>query len=297
MKHKILALALALLLCATALAEVYEISEENQMNFGRLLINLIRAYETPAPGDAEAVQSVVDAIGVMSERDGEVAQAIADHWMRVYADPGYHLYIHDGGERATALEGTSIPDSPQHAFVVLGFKLERGEMTDELKQRCDAAAAAARSFPQAILVCSGGATGSKNPKNHTEAGMMKAYLTKNCGIDASRIIIDESARSTVENAVNTFAMMREHGVTSYTIVTSAYHQRWGQVDYNCMAAFYRQAYGYEVELLENYCCDIHYNEQYKNDARWALYHLSVMLGLPDEVTEAISTAIYGAAQT
>ena len=282
---------LALLLCGVAMAEVYEISDENQMNFGRLLIDLIHAKEKPAPGDGEAVQGVVDAIGALSDTDRQVAQAIADHWMRVYADPNYALYIHDGGERATALEGTSIPDSPQHAFVVLGYKLECGEMAPELGKRCEAAAAAARSFPNALLVCSGGATGSKNPNNHTEAGMMKDYLVNKCGIDATRIIIDESARSTVENAVNTFAMMRAHGVTSYTIVTSAYHQRWGQVDYNCMAAFYRLAYGYEVELLENYSCDIDYNEQYANDARWALYHLAVMLGLPQEVMDAIQAAI------
>ena len=282
MKHRIAAmiLALTLLLCAAARAEVYHISDENQMNFGRLLIDLIHAKEKPAPGDGEAVQGVVDAIGALSESDRAVAEMIADHWMAVYADANYAMYIHDGGERATALEGTSIPDSPQHAFVVLGYKLERGEMAPELVKRCEAAAAAARSFPNTILVCTGGPTGSNNPKMHTEGGVMKAYLTKNCGIDASRIIIDESARSTVENAVNTFAMMRAHGVTTYTIVTSAYHQRWGQVDYNCMAAFYRLAYGYEARVLENYSCDITYNEQYANDARWALYHLSVLLDLP-----------------
>ncbi len=293
MKRRIIALTLilGLLLCAAARAEIYHISDENEMNFGRLLINLIHARENPQPGDADAVQGVIDAIGAMNEGDRVVAEQIAEHWMQVYVDPNYPMYIHDGGQRATALEGTDIPDSPTHAFVVLGYKLQNGGMTDELVKRCDAAAAAARSFPNTILVCTGGPTGSNNPKKHTEGGMMKAYLTEKCGIDASRIFIDEEALSTVQNAEKTFAIMRQQAVTTYTIVTSAYHQRWGQVDYNCMAAFYRQAYGYDARVLENYSCDITYNKEFKNDARWALYHLAVLLDLPDEVMEAIRRAI------
>ena len=286
-----LLLAIMLVLAHAALADVYEISDENEMNFGRLCINLIHAYEHPSPNDAAAIQSVVDAIGAMDESDRAVAEAIADHWMRVYANPDYEMFIHDGGERATALENIGLSDDSGHAFVVLGFKLEKGEMTKELMLRCEAAAAAARSFPNAILICSGGATGSYNPKKHTEAGLMKQYLVEKCGIDAARIFIDEDARSTVENAENTFAIMRERGVTSYTIVTSAYHQRWGQVVYNCMNAFYRQAYGYEAALTGNYSCDINSNPDYPNEARWAVYQLAVMLDLPDEVMDAIKRAI------
>ena len=265
----VLAAVLVLMLGTGALADVYHISDENEMNFGRLCIVLIRACESPTPGDADAVQSVLDAIGAMDAGDRVVAEAIAQHWM----------------------EGSALPDSPTHAFEVLGFKLKNGEMTEELALRCEAAAAAARSFPHAILVCSGGATGSNNPKKHTEAGLMKAYLTEKCGIDASRIFIDEQARSTVENAENTFRILQAQGVQSYTVVTSAYHQKWGQVIYNAMAAFYRQTYGYDTQILENYSCNITYNEEYPNDARWAVYQLAVMLDLPDEVMEAIKRSI------
>ena len=287
-------MSLALLLLGSfALADVYHISDENEMNFGRLCIDLIHAYEKPSPTDADTLNSVLDAIGAMDAGDRAVAEAIAEHWMRVYvdADGSYKMHIYDGGQRATALEGTAIPDSPAHAFVVLGFKLERGEMTNELMLRCEAAAAAARSFPNAILVCSGGATGSNNPQNHTEAGLMKAYLTGKCGIDEARIVIDEAARSTVQNAENTFEIMRSRGVSTYTVVTSEYHQKWGQVVYNAMGAFYRQAYGYDAQILENYSCDITSNPDYPNEARWALYQLAVMLDLPDEVMEAIKRAI------
>lgn len=295
MKKKITALlvALALLLGTPALAAVYRISDENNMNFGRLGIDLLRAVESPSPDDQQAIDSVLDAIGAMSASDREVAQAIVDHWMRIYvnADGAYQSHIHYGGDRAPELEGTAIPDSATHAFVVLGFKLKNGQMTDELMQRCDAAAAAARSFPNTLLICSGGATGSNNPKKHTEAGLMKAYLTEKCGIDASRIVIDEKARSTLQNAENTFKIMQALGVQTYTLVTSAYHQRWGQVIYNTMCAFYRQSYGYGAELVENYSCNITESEDYSDDPRWGLYKLTVVLDLPDDVVEAMKKAL------
>lgn len=293
LKRIALLVALAILAGAAAMGEGYHISGDNEMNFGRLGIVLLRAYEKPSPDDEAAVETVLDAIGAMDARDREVAEAIAEHWMRVYvnADGSYRLYIHDGGERATALEGSAIPDASTHAFVVLGFELKNGEMTDELKGRCQAAAAAARAFPNAILICSGGATGPHNPQKHTEAGLMKDYLTRQCGIDASRIYIDEKARSTVENARNTFAIMRERGVSTYTLVTSTYHQKWSQVLYNAMAAFCHQSAGYDATLVENYCFDIAPDEAFRNDDRWAMRQLVVMLDLPDEVVEAMKRAL------
>ena len=66
-----------------------------------------------------------------------VAAAIAEHWEKVWLDPDYRLFLY-GTDDPSAL-----PVTGKHAFVVLGFRLQNGEMTDELKGRCDAAAAAA----------------------------------------------------------------------------------------------------------------------------------------------------------
>ena len=164
--------------------------------------------------------------------------------------------------------------------MVLGYQLQNGEMTRELKGRCEAAAAAARSFPDALIVCSGGATGSNNPEGHTEAGMMKAYLTGKCGIAADRILTDEEAMTTAENAVNTFRMLMENDVKSITVVTSSYHQRWGQVLCNAMAALYWRWYGYSVDIVENYCYDIQTtNKAFQKDERMAERQLRSLLGL------------------
>ena len=289
MKRKIVALivALALLMGAAALAEGYRIDAGNAGNFGTLLVDLMHAYETPQPGDAEAVEAAVAAIAGVSATDGEVARAIADHWNTVYvnADGTYRLYLYGNGERALALEETGMSDSPAHAFVVLGFELKDGEMTDELKGRCRAAAAAARSFPSAILVCSGGATGKNNPKNHPEAGLMKEYLVSKCGIDAARIYTDERAMTTLENAVNTFAILREHGIETFTLVTSSYHQRWAQVLYNALSALYKQANGYNPRIVGNYSFPVDPGDRYQHDDRFAVRQLCSMLNLPDEVVE------------
>ena len=282
MKLSALILALALLLCAPALAEDYHISEDNMTNFTNLLTGMMQAYEQPSEGDNAFFDMALEAIGSVSDTDLELATAILDHWRSVYLNPNYPLYLYQGEESAETLAVTNIPDSPTHAFVVLGYELKDGEMTDELIGRCNAAAAAARAYPTTILVCSGGATGDNNPEMHTEAGMMRDYLRNVCGIDEARIFTDERAMTTLENAVNTFAILREQGVQTLTVVTSAYHQRWGQVLYNAMAALQRLGSGYSAELVGNYSFPIEAPEQFRQDDRFALRQLSSMLGLPRE---------------
>lgn len=276
-----LAVALALLCAACASAEdYYHIDKNNEANFGVLLPALLSAYEQPSDGDEAYIDWVLEAIGSINATDLAVARAIVDHWKAVYLDPDYPMLLYDGGERATALEASNPQIGERHAFVVLGFELKDGEMTDELKGRCNAAAAAARSCPRAILVCSGGATGENNPEGHTEAGMMKAYLTGTCGIDPDRIFIDENAMTTLENAVNTFAILRAQGIETMTIVTSSYHQRWSQVLYNAMSALCAAGWGYSARIVGNYSFPIEPAEVYTHDARIAIRQLGSMLGLP-----------------
>ena len=217
----------------------------------------------------------------ISREDAAVANRIAGHWKDVYLNPEYRQCAFREDSYANELIGEGVPNSSRHAFVVLGYELMNGEMTDELKGRCNAAAAAARTFPETILVCSGGATGPNNPDRHTEAGMMKDYLVHVCGIDASRVFTDETAMTTADNAVNSLAIMQNEGVRSMTIVTSSYHQRWGQVLYNAVSALYEQEFGYAPMIIANYCYDTPpENAAYLQDARIAVSQLRGILGLP-----------------
>ena len=219
---------------------------EEAPGIGRLLRDLVIAHEFPGPVILERIDKVTEAL------HDEVVSSVTEHWKRVYLDPDFRLLIH-GRDDAGAL---NIPDASHHAFAVLGYGLENGEMTEELKMRCDAAAAAAQAFPEAVLVCTGGATGNNNPERHTEAGMMRDYLIRVRGISPDRICTDESALTTAENALNTFMILRDLNRTTLTVITSTYHQRWGQALYNAVGAQYRRDHGFSVTIIGNYCCDV-----------------------------------------
>ncbi len=253
------------------------------ITMGRLLSDLVLAYENPDQVDIAMIDAEVEALG------DEIAAAVAEHWKKVYLDPDYHL-LYSGTDSADLLE---IPDPAHHAFAVLGYQLKDGEMTAELIGRCDAAAEAARAFPEAILVCTGGATGANNPEGHTEAVLMKDYLVS-CGIDAARIFTDEKAMTTVENAQNTFRILQEQGIRTMTVITSGYHQRWGQALYNAVGAQWKQQEGYAVEIIGNYCFYIETsNGMYRRDDRIAAMQLAQILKLPMEENAELQLRING----
>ena len=255
----------------------------DDITMGRLISDLVLAYENPDPADIAVLDAEVKAIG------DEIAFAVAEHWKKVYLDPDYRL-LYSGKDSAELL---AVPDPSHHAFAVLGYQLKDGEMTAELIGRCDAAAEAARAFPEAILVCTGGATGANNPDRHTEAGLMKEYLVS-CGIDASRIFTDEKAMTTAENALNTFRILQEQGIRTMTVITSGYHQKWGQVLYNAVGAQWRQREGYAVEIIGNYCFDTAPSAAvYLRDDRIAAAQLAQILKLPAEQSAELQMRING----
>lgn len=261
---RIAALALLIALCSGFCRA------EEAPSAGRLLRDLVIANEYPGPVILERIDEEARAL------NDEVVSSVTEHWKRVYLSEDYRLLIH-GRDDAGALD---VPDDSRHAFAVLGYGLENGEMTEELKKRCDAAAAAAEAFPGAVLVCTGGATGSNNPERHTEAGMMKDYLVRVRGISPDRIFTDESALTTAENALNTFMILRDLGRTTLTVITSTYHQRWGQALYNAVGAQYRRDHGFSVRIIGNYCCDAEPTvDSFRQDDRYAVYQLGQILGL------------------
>ncbi len=297
-RDAVILLAVCLLASLAALAmrlskkEGPPVSEANARNAAALLADLVSAAERPTEGDEARIAADLAAVRAVNGTDYRLLKAIADHWRQVYLDPGFVLYLYHGDGSAPELAGAGIPDSPQHAIAVLGYALRNGRMQPELKGRCEAAAAAARALPHAILVCSGGPTGSNNPLGRTEAGLMKAYLTEKCGIDPARIYIDEAAMTTGENAVNTFEILRENGIRTVTIVTSAYHQRRGQAVYRTAAELCRRRYGYSVEIVGNYNYDVAPSSSGLNmDARIAARQIAGLLELPDEAMSVFSRSV------
>lgn len=230
-------LSLLLALCFFAVAAC----AESSLSVGALLADLAAAYLSPSVQAIEKIDADAEAL------DNPLASALAEQWKKTWLDPDYRflMYGTDSPEE--------LPVSGRHAFVVLGFELENGEMTEELAGRCDAAVAAARVFPDSILVCSGGATGENNPEKHTEAGLMKSYMSEECGINPERIFMDERAMTTDQNMLYSMKILQEQQVETVTVVTSDYHQLRGQTLLCAMSEMVRREQGYSVEIVGNWC--------------------------------------------
>lgn len=246
-----LALLLVLLLLAvSAGAESWPASKKNIPRI-KTLLGILRK-SCAGPLDADAADAVLEKIRLENEADYAVALAVTDHWKEAVMDTGYRIFLWRDEKEAGTLLRSGLDFGGRHAFVVLGYRLDNGKMTDELKGRCQAAAAAARSYPGSILVCTGGATGTGNPTGNTEAAEMKKYLVRTCGIDAERIFTDEKSLTTLDNAVNSLWILNAQGIESMTLVTSDYHQRWGQIVFNAVAAIYANSTGTRIRIVGNY---------------------------------------------
>jgi uncharacterized SAM-binding protein YcdF (DUF218 family) len=58
-----------------------------------------------------------------------------------------------------------------------------------------------------------------------ESILAKAFLTENCGIPDSVVLIDTVSRNTYENAVESKKIMNTKGLKSAIMITSAWHMR------------------------------------------------------------------------
>ena len=277
----LIALVLLTLAVRRQMVKKSPVVTDNARNFGTLVMDLVRAYETPSEKDMQTIEADLETIRSVKEDDYAVARALTDTWQKVYLDPDYRLFLY-GKDDPSVLEEYGIVNSPSQAIVVLGFELSNGEMQPELISRCDAASELAKAFPEAILVCSGGATGKNNPDKHTEAGLMKEYLTQNCGIDSSRIYTDEEAMTTVENVRKTFEILEKQDVHTMTIVTSQYHQKRSQALYGVMTHVYRQERDYTIQSVGNFCYEKTDTSNNTPDDRLAIQGMVELLHLPKE---------------
>jgi uncharacterized SAM-binding protein YcdF (DUF218 family) len=79
----------------------------------------------------------------------------------------------------------------------------------------------ARQYPDARLVFSGGNASLQRDKP-TEADQVRDYFLQS-GIDASRLILENQARNTYENAVNSKRLVHPIEGENWVLITSAYH--------------------------------------------------------------------------
>jgi uncharacterized SAM-binding protein YcdF (DUF218 family) len=111
-------------------------------------------------------------------------------------------------------------DFSKPAIVILGYGLTPdGSMRAILRRRVLTGLVVAQFFPQSPIIVTGG-----NPQNgKTEAGQMRNMLML-LGFPANRIIVEDKANSTVQNARFSVPLAKQAGTSGIILVTSTTHQ-------------------------------------------------------------------------
>ena len=117
-------------------------------------------------------------------------------------------------------EVVAAKDFSKPAIVILGYGLnDNGTMRTILRRRVLTGLTIAQFFPQSPIIVTGG-----NPRNgNTEAEQMRKMLML-LGIPANRIILEDRANSTVQNAQFSVPLAKEAGTSGIILVTSSTHQ-------------------------------------------------------------------------
>lgn len=126
---------------------------------------------------------------------------------------------------ATAWQDGSGPEG----FIILGGAIDqrqsntgRGEISlNGAAERLTEALALARRYPNARVVFSG-FSDRLSPTGDSE-GQLFARFAPALGLDPARMIIEDKARNTDENAVFTAALVRQHDPARWVLITSAAH--------------------------------------------------------------------------
>jgi len=129
----------------------------------------------------------------------------------------------------------TLPDDDSLCIVVMGYSLHaNGTVKEELIGRLQTALSVLESYPNAYILCTGGGTAAYNP-GITEAGAMAQWLT-DAGVPEEKIIIENRAYSTEENAINAFRILKDDypEVDTLVLVSSDYHLR------RCKLLFYAE---------------------------------------------------------
>jgi uncharacterized SAM-binding protein YcdF (DUF218 family) len=111
-------------------------------------------------------------------------------------------------------------DFSKPAIVILGYGLNpNGSMRTILRRRVLTGLTVAQFFPQSPIIVTGG-----NPQNgNTEAGQMQKMLLL-LGFPPDRIIVEDKANSTVQNAQFSVPLAKQAGTSGIILVTSTTHQ-------------------------------------------------------------------------
>ena len=214
-KRKLLCTLLALLLVLSMVPTAW--AAEDATSCIRQMISYYQYYQEGAETD-------------IARLTGELAgidDAQADAWGKIM---DFWSYANTEMEIPSGELPDGLPEDDSLCIVVLGYQLSAyGSVKPELAGRLEVALKSAEKYPNAYILCTGGATASRT-RSKTEAGQMAAWLEKR-GIDENRIIVEDQAYSTIENATYACKILNEEypQVKHLALISSDYHVPRGSV--------------------------------------------------------------------
>ena len=177
----------------------------------RDLINYYHHYQAEARKDYELI------LAEIRKED----PALADTWENIL---DFWIYLNRDMEVQSHVLPDGLPEDDSLCIVVMGYYLmSDGGIRDQLRDRLEVTLASAEKYPNSYILVTGGGTASEN-KKATEAGQMAKWLIRK-GISEDRIIIEDKARSTIENATYGCKLLyRDYPqIKSLAVITSDYH--------------------------------------------------------------------------
>ncbi|PSW20606.1 hypothetical protein C9I98_07070 [Photobacterium sanctipauli] len=155
----------------------------------------------------ESKQAISDVISVIKN---SLASPISYHPPKKYQAQAPH---------------TSTTAQPKHAIVTLGYKLNaNGAIAEPLLLRLQATLAVAALHPRSQIIVTGGV----KTAGTTEAEQMKHWLVSQ-GVNTNRIVMEDQAANTIENAKNSLAILHHHHIQAATIVSASIHVHRSQI--------------------------------------------------------------------
>ena len=171
---------------------------------------LLGAY---CANDSGKIESCLDALEAESSAEGALWRRIMTDWAR----------LNEAGFEDHRVLPDDLPQDDSLCIVVFGYGLGAdGSIQPELEDRLYVALNAARQYPNAYVAVTGGQT--SEVAGVTEGGQMAAWLRAQ-GVAESRLIVEDQALSTTQNAANTYKLLTSAypQVKTLAVVTSDYH--------------------------------------------------------------------------
>ena len=171
---------------------------------------LLGAY---CANDSGKIESCLDALEAESPAEGALWRRIMTDWAR----------LNEAGFENHRVLPDDLPQDDSLCIVVFGYGLGAdGSIRPELEDRLYVALNAARQYPNAYVAVTGGQT--SEVAGVTEGGQMAAWLRAQ-GVAESRLIVEDQALSTTQNAANTYKLLTSAypQVKTLAVVTSDYH--------------------------------------------------------------------------